>query len=197
MDKLIKQGLECRTVADVDALEKELERTFGGAKVRMLGDRPTNWSALSSPVDPQSVLFERATNMWDAEIEFRADKVHTDQRKWISPAEAAHALLGVPLEGPPAMDDVARKELARRCQIKVLDSDDSVSRPTIGFRESWHRRCSQREAPPTILSIEGTNKPPDKSLTCTASSARVAQWLAVLRRHGDHQPQAAGAAGRR
>ena len=52
MDKLIKQGLECRTVADVDALEKELERTFGGAKVRMLGDRPTNWSAVEPGRSP-------------------------------------------------------------------------------------------------------------------------------------------------
>jgi len=157
VDELIQLALECRTKADVNRLEKELERKLGGAKVRYLGDRPTNWSALSSSVDPQAVLFERSTNMWDAELEFEAAKVPADQRIWMSPSEAAQSLLGIPLGGPPAMEVEARRKLAKRCQIQVLDSDDSSRRPTIGFRDHGIG-LTPPEMPETILSLEGSNK---------------------------------------
>jgi hypothetical protein len=157
VDELIKKALECRTQADVDHLEKELERKLGGAKVRYLGDRQTNWSALSSSVDPQAVLFERSTNMWDAELEFEAAKISSGQGTWGSPSEAAQSLLGVPPQGPPAMDVEPRRNLAKRCQIQILDSDDSSRRPTIGFRDHGIGLAPQ-EMPGTILSLEGSNK---------------------------------------
>ena len=55
------------------------------------------------------------------------------------------------------MDDVARKEPGPALPDQVLDSDDSVSRPTIGFRDHGIG-VARNEAPSTILSIEGTNK---------------------------------------
>nr|MDP8942801.1 hypothetical protein [Actinomycetota bacterium] len=157
MKELITQARKARTVADVDALEKALERAFGGAKVRHLGDRPTNWSALSSGVDPQSVLFERVTNMWDALLELKAAAVPKDKRVWSRPAEAANALFGVPLTGPAAMESAERDFLAPMCLIQLLDSDDPVRRPSVAFRDKGIG-LTAIEMPKTILSIEGSNK---------------------------------------
>jgi hypothetical protein len=53
-------ALNARTVADVDALEREL-RASGARRIRFLGDRETNWSTLSNAADPKALLFERAT----------------------------------------------------------------------------------------------------------------------------------------
>lgn len=157
MTDLIAEGLSARTVRDVDALEKALERAFGGAKDRYLGDRATNWSALSSGVDPQSVLFERVTNMWDALLEDAAGKVDKEKRTWVSPTEAAHSLLGVPLAGPVAMEAVQRDLLAPCSLVQILDSDDSVRRPSIAFRDKGIG-LTAAEMPQTILAIEGSNK---------------------------------------
>jgi hypothetical protein len=137
--ELITQALAARTVADVNALEHALERVLGGGEVRFLCDRQTNWSALSSPVDPQSVIFERVTNAWDAIIEQAAEAVPHTQRAWASPAEAARALLGVPAGGPEAMSNDARSEVATRTLIQVLDADESLHGPTLGFRDWGHR----------------------------------------------------------
>ena len=157
MKELISQALKARTVADVEALEKALERALGGAKVRYLGDRATNWSALSSGVDPQSVLFERVTNMWDALLELMAAAVAKEKRSWASPAEAAQALLGVPVTGPAAMAAAQRDLLAPMCMIQVLDSDEPIKRPSIAFRDEGIGLTTV-EMPTTILSIEGSNK---------------------------------------
>jgi hypothetical protein len=157
MKNLIAQGLDARTVADVDALEKSLERAFGGAKDRYLGDRATNWSALSSGVDPQSVVFERVTNMWDALLEAEAAKLVKQKRVWANPTEAAHALLGVPLNGPSAMPAGQRSPLAPRSLVQLLDSDESVRRPSIAFRDRGIG-LTTAEMPKTILAIEGSNK---------------------------------------
>lgn len=157
MKELISQALKARTVADVEALEKALERALGGARIRYLGDSATNWSSLSSGVDPQTVLFERVTNMWDAVLERMAAAIPLEKRRWTSPADAAQALLGVPPSGPAAMEAAERDVLAPMCLIKLLDSDDSVKRPSIAFRDKGIG-VSTVEMPTTILSVEGENK---------------------------------------
>lgn len=157
MTDLIAAGLNARSSKDVDALEKALERAFGGAKDRYLGDRATNWSALSSGVDPQSVLFERVTNMWDALLEGAAGKVDKEKRTWTSPKEAAQVLLGVPLTGPATMEAAQRDLLAPLSLVQLLDSDDPVRRPSIAFRDKGIG-LTAAEMPQTILAIEGSNK---------------------------------------
>jgi hypothetical protein len=154
---LIAQALAARTVTDVEALEKEFERAVGGAKVRYLGDRQSNWSGLSSGVDPQTVVFERVTNMWDAILEEAAQSVAKEKRNWTSPAEAAHALLQIPMKGPAVMESPARAKLAPKSLIQLLDSDDSVRRPTLAFRDTGIG-LAPSEMPRTILAIEGSNK---------------------------------------
>ena len=181
MDKLIKQALECRTAADVNQLEKDLERALGGAQIRYLGDRATNWSAISSSVEPESVIFERVTNMWDANLEAEANQMPVKKRDWSNPAAAAAALL-VPAEGPPKMEAKARDQLAQKSVIELLDSDDSVRRPTLGFRDRGIG-LTAAEMPGTILSLEGSNKLDKEylhgvfgkggSITCMFSTATV------------------------
>jgi hypothetical protein len=155
MDSLIAAALDARTVADVDGLEEELQKRLGGGRVRYLGDKPANWSALAGPVDPRAVIFERVTNAWDAIIEAEAQR--SQDFTCHTPAEAAHRFLGVPREGPSEMGAGGREGLAARTLLTLHDSDESKKRPTIATRDTGVG-ISRAEMPGTILSLESDNK---------------------------------------
>jgi hypothetical protein len=74
MDALIAAAQNAQRAADVEGLEAELVKRFGGEYTRYLGDNESNWSSVASAVDPQVVVFERVTNMWDALIEAEAER---------------------------------------------------------------------------------------------------------------------------
>ena len=155
MKHLIERAVAIRTKADVVAFEDEFIAAVGVKTTRFLGDRPTNWSALSSAVNPRIVLFERVTNMWDAVIEAEARRVRRFDFR--TPREAAHKLLHVPLTGPKDMGARERAELARRCRVALLDSDEPIKRPSVLFRD-FGIGVTGTEMPQTILSVEGSNK---------------------------------------
>ena len=77
MDPIVSAALNARTVNDIDNLEGLLLKALGGEHVRFLGDQEANWSSISSPADATSVLFERGTNMFDADIELEAERRRT------------------------------------------------------------------------------------------------------------------------
>lgn len=154
MDPLLSAALEARTEADVNDLDCALRDRLDGG-LRYLGDRPTNWSALSSAVDPRVVVFERVTNAWDAIIEAEAQR--RQAFAFGSPSAAAHGLLGVPLTGPSEMPAGERDALATRTVVTLFDADDSKRRPTIAFRDRGIG-IARAEMPETILSVEGSNK---------------------------------------
>lgn len=155
MDPIVAAALAARTNADVDRLEELLKKAFGGEHPRYLGDEETNWSTISSPADPTSLLFERVTNMIDAALELEAER--RGLFGCASPAEAAHAFFSVPREGLGGMDDPARAKLAPQALVQVLDSDDPVRRPTIAFRDRGIG-VTPAGAPDTILSLHRSNK---------------------------------------
>lgn len=154
MDPIITAALSARTNADVNKLEAMLVQALG-ARTRFLGDQEANWSSVSSPADPVSVLFERATNMFDAVIEREAET--RKQRNLASPAAAAHSFFGVPKEGVGEMPGKDRERLAADCLLSVLDSDDPRNKPTFAFRDRGVG-LTPTEMPDTILSLQQSNK---------------------------------------
>ncbi len=155
MDPIVEAALAARTRDDIYRLEDMLRRALGGEHVRFLGDQEANWSSISSPADATSVLFERGTNMFDAAIEMEAER-----RRILacsSPSEAAHTFFGVPRSGVAELGPGARESLARLSHILVLDSDDSVNRPTIAFRDRGIG-IFMADVPNTILSLQKSNK---------------------------------------
>jgi hypothetical protein len=100
-------------------------------------------------------------------------------------------LLRVPAGEPAAMPTDERNELAARTLIQVLDSEDALIRPTLGFRD-WGIGLTPAQMPTTILSLEGSNKLHKRylhgvfgkggSVTGLFSKATVI----VSRRHPDH-----------
>lgn len=155
MDSLFASALKARTAADVDRLEAEIVRRFGGEWPRNLGDNEANWSVVASGVDPKSVIFERATNMWDAVIEAEAQR--RPDFSCATPAEAARKFLGIPVGGPSELVNTERERLARLCTLSFLDSDDSSRRPSIAARD-FGIGLTAREMPDTILSLQRSNK---------------------------------------
>jgi hypothetical protein len=155
MDPLVKAALEARTRRDIERLEDMLRRALAGEHVRFLGDQEANWSSISSPADATSVLFERATNMFDAAIELEADRRRVLDCS--SPADATHTFFGAPRGGVGEMSAGAREQLAMLSHILVLDSDDSVHRPTIAFRDRGIG-IHTTDVPNTILSLQKSNK---------------------------------------
>lgn len=154
-DPLIASALKALTVADVDRLEAEIVKRVGGQWPRNLGDLETNWSAVASPVDPRTVIFERVTNMWDAIIEAEAKRRR--DFSCASPAEAARKFFGVPHEGPRGLDGAARRRLASMSTLTFLDSDDPKRRPSIAARDHG-LGLMPKEMPETILSLQRSNK---------------------------------------
>ena len=133
MDSIVNSALNAHTIKDVDGLEALLLKALGGEHVRFLGDQEANWSSISSPADATSVLFERSTNMFDADIELEAERRRVFGCG--SPADAAHTFFGVPRSGIGDMTTAAREKLAAMSLLVVHDSDDSKKRPTIAFRD--------------------------------------------------------------
>lgn len=156
MNEIVLLALNARTGTDVERLEQKL-RAAGARRFRFLGDRATNWSTLSNAADPKALLFERVTNMWDALIELEVQRQHPSLDALTSPAVAARTLFGMPKVGLGEMSRADREALAQRARVVVLDSEDPRRRPTIAFRDLGIG-VSRREAPTTILSLEGTNK---------------------------------------
>jgi hypothetical protein len=152
---LIATILGARTRADVDRAEAELVRRFGARRTRYLGDNEANWSSVSGAVDPQAVVFERVTNIWDAIIEAEAQRQRDFTCK--TPQEAATRFLGVPAAGIAEMSDGEQRHLAKLAAVQLLDSDDSVRRPTIAFRDLGIGLTFE-EMPDSILSLERSNK---------------------------------------
>jgi len=155
MDPLIATALNARTRADVDRLEAELVKHFGRKQSRYLGDNEANWSSVASGVDPRAVIFERVTNMWDAVIE--AEALRCGKTSFPDPAAAARDLLSVPKGGLTELALGERRTLAERCVFSLLDSSDSVRRPTIASRDKGIG-LTTIEVPRTILSLERSNK---------------------------------------
>ena len=155
MDTLIAAALNAQRAVDVEGLEAELVKRFGGEYTRYLGDNESNWSSVASAVDPQVVVFERVTNMWDALIEAEAERRRDFRQP--TPTDAAHAFLGVPRGGPSEMTDVERRALAARAVLMLRDSDDPVRRPTLAFRDLGIGLTAE-QMPDTILSLERSNK---------------------------------------
>lgn len=154
MDPIVSAAINARTIKDVDALEALLRRALGGDRTRYLGDREANFSAISGSTDPTGVLFERVTNMWDAIIEHRAEQRGITTLR--STAEAASTLFGV-TEGMAGLGPKAREDLAKMCQVMLLDSDNPGPKPTIGFRD-FGTGILPVAVPTTILSLEESNK---------------------------------------
>jgi hypothetical protein len=152
-DTIVAAALAARTVADVDALEETL-RAAGFAAARDLGDLPSNWSAVSSSADPCALLWERATNMWDAIIEMLA--CARSEQPWQTPREAVAALTGVS-KAPAEMDPRDRIRLAKLATVSLHDSDDPVNTPTISFRDLG-LGLTPGEMPETILNLQKSNK---------------------------------------
>lgn len=155
MDPIVRAALDARTRQDVERLEKMLRQALGGEHARFLGDQEANWSSISSPADATSVLFERATNMFDAAIELEAERRHTFDCP--SPAEAGHAFFGVPRGGLGEMASSGREQLATFSLVQVLDADNPVHRPTIAFRDRGIG-IHTADVPSTILSLQKSNK---------------------------------------
>lgn len=155
MDHIVSAALAARTVTDVDSLEKLLRTALGEHPVRYLGDQEANWSSISSPADATSVLFERATNMFDAIIEFEAER--RAEVGCRSPKAAAHWFFGVPMEGVGDMTPTAREAMSELALVMLLDSDNSTKRPTIAFRDKGIG-LRPAEVPNTILSLQKSNK---------------------------------------
>lgn len=155
VDPIVKGALAARTRQDISKLEDMLRRALGGEHLRFLGDQEANWSSISSPADATSVLFERGTNMFDAAIEMEVER--RGLFGCASPADAAHTLFGVPRSGVGELNSGARESLARLSHILVLDSDDSVHRPTIAFRDRGTGIYTS-DMPDTILSLQKSNK---------------------------------------
>jgi hypothetical protein len=207
-DPLITAAINARTREDIQRLEEALVSRLGARSRRYLGDRPTNWSALSGAVDPRVVTWERMTNIWDSLIEAEAQRANFFGCQ--NPAEAAKRFLGVPLEGPTAMGSAARDELAGHSILTLHDSNNSRRQPTLSFRDRGIG-ITPAEAPGTILSVEGSNKlgkpylhgvyGKGGSVTCRFSDATVIVsrkqpdllrddeedrvWFAVVRRGDD------------
>lgn len=155
MDPIVSAAVNARTVTHIDNLENLLRKALGGEHVRFLGDQEANWSSISSPADATSVVFERATNMFDADIELEADR-----RRIFgcgSPAEAAHTFFGVPRGGVGEMSTAQREKVAAMSLIVIHDSDDSKKRPTIAFRDHGSG-IGTKGVPATILSLQQSNK---------------------------------------
>jgi hypothetical protein len=155
MKELFELAMNARTIADVDALEARMERVVGGARTRLLGDTENNWSALAGPANPVMVIWERLTNIFDAIIEAYAHEVA--DRPWKSPRAAVEALLKVPTEGISALSEEDAAAIAAMARVTLLDSDDSVYKPTLAFRDLGIG-LTPIEMPDTILSVEGSNK---------------------------------------
>jgi hypothetical protein len=155
MKELFELAMNARTIADVDAVEASMARSVGGASTRLLGDTENNWSALAGPADPVAVIWERLTNMFDAIIDANAHGVA--DRPWKSPRAAVEALLNVPEEGISALSDEDATALASMARVTLLDSDDSIYKPTLAFRDRGIG-LTPVEMPDTILSVEGSNK---------------------------------------
>lgn len=155
MDSIVNSALNARTIKDVDGLEALLLKALGGEHVRFLGDQEANWSSISSPADATSVLFERSTNMFDADIELEAERRRVFGCG--SPADAAHTFFGVPRSGIGDMTTAAREKLAAMSLLVVHDSDDSKKRPTIAFRDHG-TGIANAGVPDTILSLQKSNK---------------------------------------
>lgn len=155
MDPIVNAALAARTRADADNLENLLRKALGGEHIRFLGDKRANWSQISSAAEATSVIFERGTNMFDANIELEAELSGT--RDCPTPAEAARALFGIPRSGIEDMPEADRRTLAERSVLMLLDSDDSVNYPTIAFRDRGIG-ISPADVPGTILSLAETNK---------------------------------------
>jgi hypothetical protein len=155
MDPIVTAALGARTRQDVSRLEDMLRRALDGEHLRFLGDQEANWSSISSPADATSVLFERATNMFDAAIEMEAER--RGMFGCSSPAEAAHAFFGVPRIGVAELNGIARESLAKLSHVVMLDSDDSIHRPTIAFRDRGIGIFTA-DVPDTILSLQKSNK---------------------------------------
>lgn len=154
MDPIVSAALNARTIADTDRLEDLIRKALGD-KIRFLGDQEANWSSISSPADPTSVLFERATNMFDADIEFEAERRH--EYNCPNPTAAASAFFGVPKGGVGELSADHRDRLAAMSLIVLHDSDDSKKRPTIAFRDRG-TGMTTAEVPMTILSLQQSNK---------------------------------------
>lgn len=154
MDPIIDAAINAQTVADVDRLEGLLKRAFGGERVRYLGDREANWSAIAGGTDPTGVLFERVTNMWDANIELEAErrKIHNLG----STTEAAATFFGV-TDGMVGLGPIEREQIGARSRVILLDSDQPGPRPTVAFRDLG-TGIVQAAVPTTILSLEESNK---------------------------------------
>lgn len=152
---LLTTILEARTRADIDRAEAELIRRFGSRRTRYLGDNEANWSSVSGAVDPRGVVFERVTNMWDALIEAEAQR----QRDFTcqSPQEASARFLAVPMAGVEEMTEAEQRVLAAKATVQLVDSDDSVKRPGLIFRD-FGIGLAPSEMPDSILSLERSNK---------------------------------------
>jgi hypothetical protein len=155
MDALIAAALNAQSAADIDSLETELVKRVGVERIRYLGDNESNWSSVASAVDPRVVVFERVTNMWDALIEAEAERRRDFSQP--TPADAAHAFLGVPRGGPSEMTEAERRALTTRAVLMLRDSNDPVRRPTLAFRDLGIG-LTVEQMPETILSLERSNK---------------------------------------
>lgn len=155
MDPIVRAALNARTTGHIKSLEALLMKALGGEHVRFLGDQEANWSSISSPADATSVLFERGTNMFDADIELEAERRRVFGCG--SPAEAAYTFFGVPRSGISDMSNAEREKLAAMSLVVVHDSDDSKKRPTIAFRDHGSG-IGTRGVPDTILSLQKSNK---------------------------------------
>ena len=155
MDPIVNAALAARTRADVDNLENLLRKALGGEHIRFLGEKRANWSQVSSSAEPTTVIFERNTNMFDANIELEAEL--TGMRTCPTPAGAVQALFGVPRSGLDDMPEADRRALAERSVLMLLDSDDPEDHPTIAFRDRGIG-IVPADVPGTILSLAETNK---------------------------------------
>lgn len=156
MNRIVEMALNARTVADVDALERELIAA-GATRIRFLGDRETNWSTLSNAADPKPLLFERATNEFDSVLELEVQRQHPNVAALTSPEVAARTLLGIPKAGIAEMGRAERARLGKLSTIVLFDSDQSRRRPTIAFRD-FGTGVARKEAPYTVLSLDASNK---------------------------------------
>lgn len=120
------------------------------------GGRPNNRGAIEVATDPARSAIERVTNAHDAILELENEK-HKAKHDYRSPREAAHAWLGVPIEGGLSkLSQTQRQVLARKTILRLEPGEGWQSRVVTVVDEGIGIHPDRLHE--TILSLNESNK---------------------------------------
>lgn len=118
--------------------------------------RENNRGTIEASSDPGRSLIERLTNGIDAVLESEHER-HKGIPECSSPREAAHAWLGVPIEGLSKLTTHERQQLANRVSIHLQEGDGDWNRRLVTV-EDHGTGILPEQIPKTILSLSESNK---------------------------------------